>query len=759
MGAKVKGLLMQYSNSNAVQENDAKDELDFLSIFHQLLARKWVLLGCAFVFSAIAFLYAQIAPNEYTASSVVQIEKRASNIALPSELIGELLTGVDQESELQTEFHVIKSRLTLDEVVRALDLNVTVAPVGPPVIQDFFYRYSYLLQKFDFLKPVRERIPSRFAISNEEIKLAHFENRSSFETLEFIITAKDTESYVVSYTDPVTGILHRVHGIVGVELNIDGLARISVEEVRARTGAQFHVKSVPIRFAAARLAQDLNISERGGRSGTGIVDFSVTSFDPEASILIVNAVVRAYQRQSLNRRSAEVDQSIGFIEEQLPVADSNLQAALQAFNGYIESSGAYASLSATTQDVLARIVDLEAKLEEIDFQKSQLVTQVTESHPDFQRLVAQEKEFEQRLQTLREELDSVPETEQQLAQLTKNVQAARELKEQLLLRLDQLRIVKASAVGTIRVLEAAEDAFLSGPNRVKPIAIAVALGVVLASCVILFQNALKSGIEDEREIEKLGLSVFATIPIVEGLRKSDASDKNYMLAITQPENLAIESLRALRTGLQFTMAANNSKAIAITSAAPNEGKSFISLNLAIIAAQAGSKVLLIDTDLRRGELHKPFGLSRKASGLAKFLAEGGEVRDFIHHSNRLGLDFISTGGYPPNPSELLSTKNFQALIAMAEKEYDLIIFDCAPILAVTDPAIVAGSGIPTFLVVSHLKTSCEEIEASAKSLENVNVTFSGVILNSYDQNNSRYGAYSSRYGYYRGGYIYQYGRK
>lgn len=750
---------MQYSKGNPVQGNDAQDELDLLSILHQLLAKKWFILGCVLVFATFAFLYAQIARNEYTASSVVQIEKRASNIALPSELIGELLTGGDQESELQTEFHVIKSRLTLGEVVRELDLNVTVTPVGPPFIQDFFYRYSYLLQSFDFLDAIVEQLPKSYAFTDESIELADFENLSTAETLDLVVTVEGEGDYAIRYQDPITGASEQVRGEVGVELLIDGIARLTVQEVRGRRGAQFELTSVPVRYAAARLAKNLNISERGGRSGTGIVDFSVTSFDPDASISIVNAVVREYQRQSLNRRSAEVDQSIGFIEEQLPVADANLQSALGAFNAYIDTSGAYASLSATTQDVLARIVDLETKLEEIGFQKSQLATQVTESHPDFQRLIAQEQEFEQRLSSLRGELDSVPETEQQLAQLTKNVQAARELKEQLLLRLDQLRIVKASAVGTIRVLETAEDAFLSGPNRMKPIGIAIALGIVFACCVILFKNALKAGIEDEREIEKLGLSVFATIPIVEGLRKSDASDKNYTLAITQPENLAIESLRALRTGLHFSLAANNTKAIAITSPAPNEGKSFISLNLAIIAAQAGSKVLLVDTDLRRGELHKPFGLSRKTRGLSNFLARGGDPRDFVHHSDRFDLDFIPTGGYPPNPSELLSTKNFQALISASEKDYDLIIFDCAPILAVTDPAIVAGSGIPSFLVVSHLRTSIEEIEASAKALENVNAAFSGVILNSYDQNSSRYGAYSTKYGYYRGGYRYQYGRK
>lgn len=750
---------MQYPKSNVAAENEAQDVLDLLSIVHQIFARKWFILAIAALFSFLAFFYAQIAPNEYTASSVVQIEKRASNIALPSELIGELLAVGEQQSELQTEFHVIKSRLTLGEVVRSLDLNVTIAPSGPPLLSNFFYRTSYLLQKFSFLSFIKDFLPDHYAYTGEIIELVDFENLSSAESLNLRITVEGNKSYSVTYVDAIAGVEHGARGTTGEELIIEGLVRIVLGKISARPGVQFELKSVPIRRAAKQLSNSLSISERGGRSGTGIVDFSVTSLDPLTSISIVNNVVSEYQRQSMNRRSAEVDQSIVFIEEQIPVADKNLQTALEEFNSYIDTSGAYASLSATTQDVLSRIVDLETKLEEIVFQKSQLATQVTESHPDFQRLVAQEQEFEQRLLSLRVELDSVPETEQRLAQLTKNVQAARELKEQLLLRLDQLRIVKASAVGTIRVLETAEDAILSGPNRFKPIVFAIGLGFLSASCIVLIGNSLRAGIEDEREIEKLGLSVFATIPIVEGLRKSDASDENYALAYTDPSSLAIESLRALRTGLRFSMSVHDAKAIAITSSAPNEGKSFISLNLAIAAAQAGAKVLLVDTDLRRGELYKPFMLPRKAMGLARMLAGDCELDKIIHRSKKFGLDFIPTGGYPPNPSELLSSSNFKKLLSELEKRYDLVIYDCPPILAVTDPAIVAGNKIPSFLVVSHLRTSIQEVEASVANLDRVGASFAGVIVNSYDQSKSQYGSYGQKYGYYRGAYRYEYGQK
>lgn len=732
------------------------DELDLISVIRQIIARKWFILITVSIFSLIALFYSFLRPDEYRAESLVQIEKKASNIALSSELVGELLAGVEQPSELETEFHVIKSRLILGEVVKDLNLNISVQPYGPRVFSNLYYRYSYLLEDLPFLRWLKNYLPDAYALTGERIEISDFVSMRENEEISFIISVSKPDHYSVKIFDVSDEGGNVYNGVVGHELAIGDHARINIAEIHARTGTKFTLTYVPVRDAAKALADELRVSERGGRNGTGIVDFSVTSLQPNMSIEIVNSVVREYQSQSLSRRSAEVDQSIRFIERQLPIADENLQTALTAFNSYIAASGAYSSLSSTTQDVLTRVVELETQLEEIGFQKSQLKTQVTESHPDFRRLEAQEEDISQRLIRLRDEMASVPETEQRLAQLTKNVQAARELREQLLLRLDQLRIVKASAVGTIRVLERAEDYEVSGPNRMRPIAVAAILGFVLASVLVLLKNIVNVGIQDEREIERLGLSTFATIPLVEKLRKAKSSDQQYVLSLSQPESLAVEALRALRTGLHFTLSAKASKAIAITSSAPNEGKSFISLNLAIVASQAGLKVLLVDADLRRGELHKSFGLSRRRDGLATYLAEGTYWKELVHTSKKLGVDFLANGGYPPNPSELLSSGKLGSLIDQAQEEYDLVILDCAPVLAVTDPAIVAGVGLPIFLVVSHLRTTLEEIEASCKAIDNVGVTFSGVIVNSYDQAKSRYGKNATKYGYYRGGYRYGY---
>jgi tyrosine-protein kinase Etk/Wzc len=197
---------------------------------------------------------------------------------------------------------------------------------------------------------------------------------------------------------------------------------------------------------------------------------------------------------------------------------------------------------------------------------------------------------------------------------------------------------------------------------------------------------------------------------------------------------------ALRTGLQFSLATAPSKSLMITSPAPSLGKSFISLNLAIVSAQSGSKVLLIDADLRKGRLRKQFGLPRKHLGLS---------------DPETGVDFIPTGSYPPNPADLLTAPRFRALLDEATAHYDLVIVDCPPVLAVTDPGIIGQMTGLSLLVVKHLETTRDEVLSSQKILANSGVTLSGAILNQFDSAASRYGHYGHKYGYY-GGYKYHY---
>jgi tyrosine-protein kinase Etk/Wzc len=269
-------------------------------------------------------------------------------------------------------------------------------------------------------------------------------------------------------------------------------------------------------------------------------------------------------------------------------------------------------------------------------------------------------------------------------------------------------------------------------------------------------NMLRRGVEDGRDIEALGLSLFATVNKADVISGVSASDPAYGLAAHDPSNITVESLRALRTGLKFSLAAAKSKSLMITSCMPSDGKSFISLNLAIVTGQTGAKVLLVDADLRRGFLRRYFRLERQHPGLSDILA--GSPDDHIMPFPKLGLDFIPAGRFPPNPSELLEGQAFVDFMDKVTKAYDLVIIDAPPALVVPDPGIIGQHVGMSMLVVKHLRTTPAEIQSAQNGLANSGVRLSGAILNQFDQSRSRYGRYGQKYGYYYGGYRYSYTR-
>jgi tyrosine-protein kinase Etk/Wzc len=223
---------------------------------------------------------------------------------------------------------------------------------------------------------------------------------------------------------------------------------------------------------------------------------------------------------------------------------------------------------------------------------------------------------------------------------------------------------------------------------------------------------MRRGIRGAQEIEQAGLPVFATVnfsPEAANLRKQKG--KLPILAATKPDDLVIEALRSLRTSLHFGMLDAKTNTILLTSAAPGAGKSFTAVNLAAVAAQAGQKVCLVDADLRRGYLRRFVGREKGTPGLAELLAKEKTLDEVLIQSPIDGLSFITSGRYPPNPSELLMRAEFEALLQTLNGRFDLIIVDSPPALAVTDPVVIGRYTGATILVARHHETVMGEVEA------------------------------------------------
>ena len=259
-------------------------------------------------------------------------------------------------------------------------------------------------------------------------------------------------------------------------------------------------------------------------------------------------------------------------------------------------------------------------------------------------------------------------------------------------------------------------------------------GCSLIVFVVFYFDDKVRNIED---IESSGLPVISKI--------YKGQDNNDLVVNTRPNAIVSESIRTLRTNLQFSSVDKELKTLLITSSVPSEGKSFISANLAIAFAQNGKKVLLIDCDLRKGRQHDVFKIDG-TKGLSNLLIDDiSNCSGYYHSTNIKNLYVLPRGVVPPNPSELLNSKKNEIIINAAKKGFDIVILDGAPIGGLSD-SIILSSYVDKVLLVSSIDhTPKSELKNTIKALQNINASLVGIVANNV---NSTHGGYYGHYYYY-----------
>ncbi|MNE28195.1 Tyrosine-protein kinase wzc [compost metagenome] len=292
------------------------------------------------------------------------------------------------------------------------------------------------------------------------------------------------------------------------------------------------------------------------------------------------------------------------------------------------------------------------------------------------------------------------------------------------------------------------------PKKALIVLIATLLGGLIAVAYVLVRKAMNRGVEDPEVIEQLGIPVYASIPLskgqsqIEGTLKGNnrASTGSLLLAVNNPADLAVESLRSLRTSLHFATLEAKNNILMISGPSPAVGKSFVSSNLAAIIAQTGQKVLLVDADMRKGYLNKMFRMD-VSNGLSDLLAGKIDLNKATHSTEVDNLHVITRGQIPPNPSELLMHSNFTRFLEQVSSQYDLVIIDTPPILAVTDAALVGRQAGTSLIVTRFGVNAAKEIAVTKRRFEQNGIVVKGAIFNAVERKASAYG-YGS-YSYYQ----------
>ncbi len=712
------------STTNKTASKDA-DEIDFGRLIGEFIDHRKLIISVTSLFTLIALIYAIFATPIYQADALIQVEQKQANAILSN--LSQMLP--DSQPQSAPEIALIQSRMILGKTVDDLNLQARVKQKYFPILGRGFARLAGD-------KPGNISVSRLYMPGNGE------------DEPKILLTVRDKNNFSV-HSDDFT-----ITGKVGELIDEKGIS-LKIDEIDAKPGTEFVIGYVSKLKAITDLQEGLNVTDQG--KDTGILTLSLTGDDPVLIERIINSISDNYLAQNIARQAAQDAKSLEFLSKQLPQVRSDLDEAEGKLNQYRRQSDSV-DLSLEAKAVLDQIVNVDNQLNELTFRESEISQLYTKEHPTYKALMEKRKTLQDEKAKLNKRVSVMPETQQEILRLSRDVESGRAVYMQLLNRQQELNIAKSSAIGNVRIIDNA----VTQPKPVKPkkmfiVLIGIILGGITSSALVLVRVFLRRGIETPEQLEELGINVYASIPLAETFTKSVVQKKGWskkstdeiqgFLAVDNPADLAIEAIRGLRTSLHFAMMEARNNVLMISGASPNAGKTFVGSNLAAVISQTGKKVLFIDTDMRKGYTHRLFNESN-SNGLSDILSGKVEINKGIKKIASADFDFISRGMAPPNPAELLMHKRFGELLNWASENYDIVILDTPPILAVTDAAVIGHYVGTTLLVARFELNTAKEIEVSVKRFEQAGVSVKGCILNGVIKKASSYYGYGyNHYGY------------
>ncbi len=705
--------------------------------FHTLFQARILISVTTVAFVVLGALYIAMSTPVYRSDVVVQVEETGKSIAGLNEV--QALLGSDR-TPADTEMEILRSRTLIGAVVDQLGLEIAVAPKRFPLLGSLARRYTGADPAPPFLGL------SSYAWGGERIQLERLSVPDRLLGKRLTLVALGDGKYVLkgpSGEQLLTGTAGKAAQGGKGESRVESF----VSDLSARPGTRFVVTRRNRLRVIEDLQTQLRIVEKGRK--TGVLVVALDGPDPHAAAAVLDAVAATYVRQNVERKSAEAAKTLEFLESQLPSLKANLDAAQAALMGYQVQKGTL-DLSREAQAMLTRSVEIEKALSEAELQRSDLRQKFTESHPALLSLTDKIEKLRGERGAMNARMRDLPATELDSTRLTRDVKVSSELYNVLLNKAQELRVVKSGTIGNVRILDRA-----SVPDRpVRPVIplvllTSVLLGLGLGVIAAFTRKSLYAGLDDPEVVEQVtGVTVYATVPrSTKQVALSRLRDRNapQLLATVDPSDPAVEAMRSLRTGLQFALLEARNNIIVVTGPTAGVGKSFVTVNLAHVMSTAGRKILIIDGDLRRGRVHKFFGQERHP-GLSDVLTGAALLGDVIRKASD-NLHWIPTGQIPPNPAELLGSERFERLLADLATRYDLVVVDTAPILPVTDAALIGRSAGTTLFVLRAGTHPVREVLAAVKRLAQNGVRVQGAVFNDVSGAGARYSKYGYQYRY------------
>lgn len=724
-------------------------EINLAEISNVLLQRWWLITVVFLATVAIGVVYALLARPVYQADALIQVEDQKGSALSGLSQLSDFI-GV-QQSSVAGELEILRSREVLLKAVQdtRADVIVEVDSRFPMIGNWFARRYA----GDGVASPVLGL--QGYAWGGEEIDVVELNIPSVGWGRPFFIVSQD-DGYLVQDESGLT----LADGKVGerAHFSVNGQdATVALKVLHARPGTRFLIQQNSPYETVEDIRKELSTAEAGKQSNVIRLRYEAT--DQQFAQDLINAIARAYLAQNVERRSAEARSSLQFLETQLPELKQTVNSMEESLSNYRSKSGTIA-INKEAEGLLQQSISLENNRLELELKRDELLQRFKPEHPSVKAIQQQIAQVQQASNRLNGSIDKLPQAQKELLRLERDAKVNTELYISLLNNAQELKIAEAGTVGNVRIIDfAVPNNKPVAPRKALIVAVSAVLGIMLGVFAALVMRFLRPAIQRSEQIEQgTGLTTYVTVPESDTQRRFRISTKRSrrmlageaaganVLALSQPDDPAVESLRSLRTGLAFALMGSEGKVLVVTGATAGVGKSFISTNLAALLAANGKRVLLVDTDLRRPRLAEYFAYERKENGLSNVLAGTAEL-DAVIRPIVQNLDVMPAGATPPNPGELLLSNRFAEMLKQLEERYDHILLDTPPILPVADTLAVMQYAAVAFMVARAEQTTVNELRDAMAKLNSAGLAepMKGVIFNGVRRNRLGYG---SSYKYY-----------
>ncbi|APV36976.1 tyrosine protein kinase [Acinetobacter soli] len=724
------------------QTTNNEDTIDLRELFFSLIAQWKLILLCVLLAIVFALLYLRVTPDTYSVDALVQVEsqKGGASAALLGQELSSIMDGAGIGQQLaQAEIEILRSRLVVGTTIEKLNLDISIQPKNNSVFQRLISTSNFETQYSSRGVSV-ENDTDRFDIQQ-------FTVPNKYLNSALLLTLTDNKEITLTDLDKEEVVFKGKLNQNNILSTRDGLWKVTIFGNSLQDEYVITKQALPT--AVNNVLDSFSAAERGKQ--TGVIGLSYQGNDKLQITNILNVILQTYKQQNIERSSAEKEQTLKFLDKQLPELKKDLDQAERQFNVFRQRYNTV-DVSKESELYLTQSITLETQKAELQQKQAELSAKYTPEHPAMQEINAQLGAINSKIGELNGTLKRLPDVQRQYLQLYRDVEVKQQLYTGLLNTYQTLNVAKAGEIGNVRIVDTAiEPVKPIKPKKLIILVLSIFVGGFIGVMLALLRKMLRTGIKDSTQIEnEFDLPVYATVPrspVQESRIKLLKKKKSIpILAIKHGDDVAIESLRSMRTAIHFALANAKNNIISIAGPAPEVGKSFISVNLATILAQSNKRVLLIDADLRRGYLNKYFNAEIKP-GLSEYLAGEVGLNEITHHSEVAGLDMITRGKSPTNPSEALSTPQFIAFLEEIMPLYDHILIDTPPVLAVTDGVVIAQNAGVNLVIARHAKTHMKELELTLSRFEQAGIKVNGFILNDIQSTAGYSYGYNYAYGY------------